>query len=302
MIAFTGVFVVYGPMLWIIFTSCAALAVSTRDALVKRCFSDLSTYETVLCPLLLSLPLFMAGWFFIEIPHLDTVFWVSTTAALPLEALALMLYMEAIRVSPLSLTIPYLAFTPVFVLATGVVFLREIPNIEGIYGTMITVAGGYVLNLDPSFKSLSYPFRAIRQERGSRLMLIVAFIYSITSALGKASVLHSSPIFFSLTYVPALTILLLIIFSVLKKVSLTSVRTHGLQGLVIGSMYLLEAIFHFMAIPLAKVAYMIAVKRMSILVSVLYGGFFFQERRIVYRLAGACLMVIGAIVISVWGK
>jgi drug/metabolite transporter (DMT)-like permease len=278
------------------------MAVSARDALVKKCFSDVSTYETVLCPLLLSLPLFVTGWFLIEIPPLDTVFWVSTAAALPLEALALLLYMEAIRVSPLSLTIPFLAFTPVFILATGAVLIRETPNIEGISGTMITVAGGYVLNLDPSLKSLSYPFRAMVRERGSRLMLAVAFIYSITSALGKASVLHSSPIFFSLTYLPALTILLLIIFSLLKKVSWISVRTHGLQGLVIGSLSLIETIFHFMALPLAKVAYVIAVKRMSILISVVYGGVFFRERQIVYRLAGACLMVIGAIVISVWGK
>src|SRR5208337_4462570 len=145
-------------MLWLILTSCAALAVSTRDALIKKCFSDLNSYEMVLCPLLLGLPLFMAGWFLIEIPHLDTVFWVSCVAALPLEALALVLYMEAIRVSPLSLTIPFLAFTPVFILVTGAIFLQETPNIEGICGTLITFVGGYVLNLNPSLRSLFHPF------------------------------------------------------------------------------------------------------------------------------------------------
>src|SRR5208283_3913160 len=116
-------------MLWLILTCCAALAVSTRDALIKKYLSDLNSYEMVLCPLLLGLPLFIAGLLLIEIPHLDAVFWVSSAAALPLEALALLLYMEAIRVSPLSLTIPFLAFTPVFILATGAVLLQETPNV-----------------------------------------------------------------------------------------------------------------------------------------------------------------------------
>ena len=262
----------------------------------------MNSYEMVLCPLLVGLPLFMAGWLLIEIPPLDTVFWASSAAALPLEALALILYMEAIRVSPLSLTIPFLAFTPVFILATGAILLQETPNIEGICGTLITFVGGYVLNLNPSFRSLFYPFTAIARERGSWLMLVVAFIYSITSVLGKTAVLHSSPIFFGLTYVPALTILLLILFSALKKVSWTNLRTRSLQGLIIGPLYLVESLAHCMALPLVKVAYMISIKRMGILVSVVYGGVLFREKHIFYRLMGACLMVIGAVVISIWGR
>ncbi len=133
-------------------------------------------------------------------------------------------------------------------------------------------------------------------------MLLVALIYSITSVLGKTAVLHSSPIFFALTYMPTLTILLLIIFSGLKKVSWASLRTRTFPGLVIGSLYLLESASHSLALPLIKVAYLISIKRLSILFSVLYGGLLFREQKIVYRLAGACLMLIGAIVISVWGR
>jgi len=133
-------------------------------------------------------------------------------------------------------------------------------------------------------------------------MLVVAFIYSITSVLGKTAVLHSSPIFFGLTYLSALTILLLILFSVLTKVSWTSLRTRTLQGFVIGSLYFFEMISHCLALPLVKVAYMISIKRMGILVSVLYGAVLFGEKHISYRLMGACLMVIGAIVIAVWGR
>lgn len=261
-------------MSWLILTSSAAFAVSTRDALIKKCFSDLNSYEMVLFPLLLGLPFFAAGWLLIAIPPLDSAFWVSIAAALPIEALALLLYMEAIRVSPLSLTIPFLAFTPVFILATGAALLNETPNIEGICGTFVIFGGSYVLNLNPSSQNLLSPFRAVARERGSWLMLIVAFIYSITSVLGKAAVLHSSPVFFALVYIPALAILLLILFSLTNKVSWTGFRAHTAQGLAIGSLYLLEALFQCMALPLVKVAYLISIKRMAILISVLYGGVF----------------------------
>jgi drug/metabolite transporter (DMT)-like permease len=255
-----------------------------------------------LYPLVLGLPLFVAGWFLISIPPLDAIFWMSTAAAIPIEALALLLYMEAIKVSPLSLTIPFLAFTPIFLLATGAAFLKEIPNIEGICGTLLIFGGSYVLNLNPLYKSLFYPFRAIAREKGSWLMLIVAFIYSITSVLGKAAVMHSSPVFFALTYLPTLTTVLLVLFTILGKVSWTHLRKRAPQGLGIGSLYLIEALFHSLALPLVKVAYLISIKRLAILISVLYGGVFFREKQIFYRLAGACLMVAGAVVISIWGR
>jgi len=53
---------------------------------------------------------------------------------------------------------------------------------------------------------------------------------------------------------------------------------------------------------MAKAAYMIAIKRLSVLFGVLYGGMWFQERRIGIRLAGAGLMVSGAVVILFFGS
>jgi uncharacterized membrane protein len=51
------------------------------------------------------------------------------------------------------------------------------------------------------------------------------------------------------------------------------------------------------AISLAKVAYVISVKRMSLIIGVLYGYLFFKERQIGERLIGASLMFIGFIMV-----
>lgn len=79
----------------------------------------------------------------------------------------------------------------------------------GIVGIVFTAVGAYLLNVRATRKGILEPFKAVRRERGSLYMIIVAFIYSITSNLGKMAVLHSSPLFFAATYLPILSVILL---------------------------------------------------------------------------------------------
>jgi uncharacterized membrane protein len=54
---------------------------------------------------------------------------------------------------------------------------------------------------------------------------------------------------------------------------------------------------HMIAISLAHVAYVITIKRMSLIIGVLYGYFFFKEKNIRERLFGAMLMFVGFVMI-----
>ena len=51
------------------------------------------------------------------------------------------------------------------------------------------------------------------------------------------------------------------------------------------------------AMSIAKVAYVISVKRMSLLIGVFYGYLFFKEKNIRERLSGAMLMFVGFLMI-----
>jgi len=55
---------------------------------------------------------------------------------------------QAIRSSPLALTLPYLAFTPVFVALTGLLVLGERIPPRGLAGIGLVVLGAWMLNLD----------------------------------------------------------------------------------------------------------------------------------------------------------
>ena len=208
--------------------------------------------------------------------------------------------MKAIKLSPLSLTLPFLALSPIFLIFTSNLILGERLNEFGIAGILLTAIGAYLLNVKTTKKGILEPFKAIGRERGSIYMIIVAFIYSITSNLGKMAILHSSPLFFASTYLPILAAILFPILMwknhgrVKQLFSLTALCS--LIGLAIA----LSSIAHFWAVSIIEVPYAISVKRTSLLFGIMYGALWFKETNITERLIGGVVMIIGVIIITLF--
>ena len=80
------------------------------------------------------------------IPQLPPAFWGWLAALVPLEILAMLLYMRAIRDYPLASTLPYLAFTPVFVVISGYLLLGEAVSLRGLIGILAVVTGAWLMN------------------------------------------------------------------------------------------------------------------------------------------------------------
>ena len=288
--------------LWLIFSLLTALAVASQDAWVKKFFSHLSSFEMSAFPLIFSLPLFCLGLFFITVPPLNGTFLWSFLVSIPLNAVAFLLYMAAIRQSPLSLTLPYLAFTPVFMIATGLLFLDEMPNSYGIAGIMSICIGSYVLNLEPGKYSFLAPIKAVFEVTGSWIMLIVAFLFSFAAVIGKVAIVNSSPVFFSMAFFGTFDLFTIIILLAARKITITTFVKNPAKGIIAGCLLFFHALFHAWAISMTKAAYMISVKRLSILFGIIYGGLLFREKNLLIRFTGASLMVSGAVIIIIKGS
>ena len=74
-------------------------------------------------------------------------------------------------------------------------------------------------------------------------------------------------------------------------------RGGGRWFLLIGLSQALVALCHFQAISMMLVPYMISVKRMSLLLGVLYGALFFGEEHVQERLVGSGFMLAGVMFI-----
>ncbi|MBI4838440.1 MAG: EamA family transporter [Nitrospirae bacterium] len=295
-------------MLWVIYAFLTAFLLATSDALTKRIlFSVKDEYLVAWLRLLFSLPLLMISLLFAGIPPLDGTFWTAVLIALPLEITAVILYTKALKVSPMSLTIPFLAFTPLFLILISYVILGEKVSLSGAAGIILITGGSYVLNIHKARHALMEPVKAILKEKGSMMMIIVAAIFSVTSTLGKLAIEHSSPVFFGSFYIMLVTALFTP-FAIGKNRERSEARTGVsitkkdiILLILMGASYSLMIIFHMAAISLTKVAYMISVKRISIIFSIVYGYILFKEEKIVVRFLGGVMMLAGVVLIVLSG-
>ena len=289
-------------MTWFPLSLLCAFSLATADAATKTWLQGYSARELVLVRFgltgMLLLPvLFLQGW-----PRdLPLELWGWMLALVPLEITAMPLYMAAIRDHPLSLTLPYLAFTPVFVVLVAYLVLGETVTAQGFAGIILVVLGAWVLNSRHAerraWRSWAAPLAAILFEPGSRMMLAVAALYSVTATLGKAAMQYVGPERFGAFYFVILGAVTLALFAAPTPATLVRVWRRPLPVLTVGLSMAVMVYTHFLAIQQVEVAYMIAVKRTSLLFGILYGAILFREQGVGRNLLAGGLMLAGVALI-----
>jgi drug/metabolite transporter (DMT)-like permease len=284
---------------WILLALIAALTGGTSDALTKKALQLHDEYTVAWLRQLVVVLLLLPCLFFIPIPALDGDFYKAFFSALPFEVIAYIFYMKAIKISPLSLTVPFLSLTPVCLIIIPYIMLGELVSFWGGIGILMIAFGGYTLNLKEMSKGFLEPIKVIGKEIGSVFMIIVAILYGFTNTFGKHALNHSSALFFGVTYNLAFFIVLSpVIFKVGKIYSQGRICKESLKISVLpGFFAAITVIFYTIAMSLANVAYTVAVCRLSLLVGVIYGHFLFKETGFRERLVGTTLMLIGFLII-----
>ena len=283
-------------MTWFYLTLLSAVTWSFADAISKQLSDDISDFTNVWIRFIYGTPFFLLLWFIIDIPSLTSTFWWAMIAVIPLEILTWILYLRAIRLSPLSLTVPLLGLTPVFLLVVPWILMGEHVSLTGGLGVMVIAIGIYVLNIHTSERGALEPFRSIRNEPGSQLMILVALLFSVTATLGKIIIVNSSPLFMAAFFYPVIALIM-----APYALSRSQIRREALRfpwkALLLGIIFASMALAHYFAIEIAKVAYMVAVKRTSLIFSTVLGFLFFREKDIGSRLAGTVIIVAGVFLV-----
>lgn len=285
--------------IWVFYALLSAFMAASNDALTKRVLVRHNEYLIAWLRLLWSLPFFFLGLVFVPFPGLDRAFFLAFFTSLPLEVTAVVLYVKALKASPLSLTLPFLSLTPLFLIVVPYMILGERISPFGTLGVLMIAVGSYTLNIGELRKGCLEPLKAITRERGSLYIIGVALIYSVTATLGKMAIEHSSPVFFGVTYNAALAIAItpLALYKNRGAWRLQSHRAAIAGSLLPGFCHAAGILAHMIAISLTQVAYMISVKRLSLLMGVVYGWLLFKETNIRERLTGTILMVGGFVLI-----
>ena len=287
-------------MSWFFLSLIAAVSIAARDVSIKT-YTELQPEEVAILELFWALPVIMAGCIMVETPPLDQTFWLTFIISVPINILAYILYLYAIKLSPISLSVPFLAFTPVFMILTGFYILGETITFWGGIGTGLIFVGGYLLHFKKNQESILDPFSAFTREKGSWLMLLVAFIFAFAAVLGKKAILHSSPLFFSYYFFLVMNVLIVGGLCIGRKSNWRRIIRNSHRGMWLGCLLMVHISFHALAISISTAVYMIAVKRSSILFSILLSWLILKESNIKYRGLGTLVMFAGMLSIILLG-
>jgi drug/metabolite transporter (DMT)-like permease len=287
-------------MIWFFLSLIAATSIAVRDVSIKT-YENLAPPEIAILELVWALPYFFLGCLLVEIPPLDQTFWWTFILSIPINIAAYILYLYAIKISPISLSVPFLAFTPAFMILTSFFILAETINIWGGIGIGLIVLGGYVLHFTNKQASLWDPLSAFLHEKGSWFMLIVAILFAFAAVIGKKAILHSSPLFFSYLFFLIFNITVLAGFLLFRKNDWHKIIRNTPRGIWLGSLFMVHISFHSLAIAISTAVYMVAVKRSSILITILLSWFILKEENIRFRGLGTLLMFAGILIITFLG-
>ncbi|MFO7597357.1 MAG: DMT family transporter [Desulfocurvibacter africanus] len=293
-------------MHWFPASLTVAFLAASEAALLKKFFGRERPLQMAALPMLYILPVFLPLLAFMLASGRSLAapaeFWWVTAALVPLNSLGLLLQFAAVNLSPLSLTMPLLSFTPAFVVFIGYAWLGETVSPAGMAGIMAIVAGSYVLNLG-SFRrnDVLAPFKALFREPGSRMMLWASLIYALCAVMGKRQVQLMDPFFSAVVFWCLAAPFILLTLRLTGHIRIQPMLRRPTLGLAVGLAMSAHFLLHMYAVALIQTAYMISIKRLSGLFSVLLGMAMFGERKVGPQLAGSLLMFLGVLGLTLGG-
>jgi drug/metabolite transporter (DMT)-like permease len=158
--------------------------------LLRKILADRGRAMPLTCLLLVYQLPFLPLWLWVQGSwSIGAGYWWPALASVAINLVANVAYMQAIRLSPISVTLPLLALTPAFSSLVGVPILGEVPLPLQWFGIALVVAGALVLNSNPEEVGR---WRFLKWERGALYMLFVAICWSLTPALDKLALRHAS--------------------------------------------------------------------------------------------------------------
>lgn len=286
---------------WLALSLLAALGSAGEAAAMKKLPADLTPEEMGLTPLVFGLPLCLVLLAVSRPPLPPAGFWLDLAFILPVSLVNYILYCQALRLSPLSLTLPYLALVPVATMLTGRLALGEVPSPAGAAGVLLLAAGSYVLNLPSRAAHGRWgPLLAVFREPGPRRILAVAALYAVVAVIGKHAALLATPLGYVAWFEPAYVLCFTLVLTALGRVRLGRVLARPGRGALLGLIHFGHVASGTYAVVLTQAAYMLAVKRVDGLLGVLLGRAAFREHGLPARLAGATLMLAGVAVVGLW--
>ena len=233
-------------------------------------------------PLAIREPLTFAGYLVLDVSLITIVMW---------------LYFRALQISPLSMCIPFLAFTPVFLIPTSYLLLGQKPQPIKLLGVVLIVVGSLAMHRTLFAVGWSAPIKAVIREKGSRYMLLVALIFSVTNPIDKKLVDLSDVYVEAAAYGLGLVISFFILARSQNADFAAAARGNVKWIALAGIFDAVSLLFQLASYTYLAVVITVSIKRAGIVLSVFAGWLFFRERGITDKVIASTVMFCGVLIL-----
>lgn len=208
----------------------------------------------------------------------------------------LLAFMQAMRLSPMSLTIPLLSFTPVGTTLIGWFFRNQTPTHPQLGGIVLVVAGAITLGLKSDHWS---GLRAYAKDPGVRRMAIAAVIWSFTAVIDQIALERGANYWYAPMITAGVGLLLGAVLllrgqgKALREAGAVLFRQPALMTLavIIGSFALAVQLE---SLRIAPVGFIETVKRgIGMSGAIIFGRIVFKEPIGIPKITAVCLLTLG---------
>jgi drug/metabolite transporter (DMT)-like permease len=286
------------PIIGVIFGLFTAFLFGLQGAYGKKISSKIPPLIITWGSFIFSLP-YLLGLLAYE--GFPTIIWQdfiwATSVSFILNSITFYIFYRALQIAPLSHTMPFTAFTPVFLIPVAFLMINELPDLKGIIGILCVFLGGFSIHLESL--NLIRSLKNLKHLSGTLLMILVAFIWSITATVEKVAVLSSSQAFYGTVICTLLSLVYLPLIFKNRHTHFKIIRNMWPQLFILGLISGLMVLTQFTAYKFLLVSYVISLKRAGVIVSVLIGIFFFQEKRALKNIVSTLIIILGIFLILI---
>lgn len=287
-------------MLGFLLAFATALSEAFKDITSKFNLHHIDEYTAAFSMHLVQSILLIPLVFYFGIEAMSSRFLWALLGGSLLQLVVILLYFKAIKRSEISVTVPLLTLTPLFMLLTSPIMIGEFPSLLGIGGIFLIVVGTYISNLDQKRGGFFGPFVSLVKNQGSRYMLLVAFIWSITANIDKIGVEETTPIYWAFTKDFVILLYLIPILAVKSTKPMQQINHRKWPLLLVGFFRSASVLTQMFALQLILVAYVISIKRASSIFIILFAFLFMNEKRnFKNRMIGIIIILAGLFIIAV---
>ncbi|MBK7498051.1 MAG: EamA family transporter [Ignavibacteriales bacterium] len=289
-------------MTWFVVAIISALLSAFAAITQKKVLFNLGALEFSFLLSIVNLVFSVPFFFFIDYETINTLNLSILFAKSAIGVLAFLCVMISLKNLEISNALPLLALTPGFVAVFAFFILGESLKSIEIIGLVLLIVGTFILE-SKNIKEFVFPFNVFLKSKYHRFVIFALLLFTASSIMDKLLLIKLNLTPISLTafqhiYFAILFSIIFLFFRNKEKISSAGLNKDNIGWIALISVLTIGYRYtQIVAVSLASVALVLAIKRTSVFWATVIGGKLFHDKDLLKRSIAAILILIGAILI-----